>query len=110
MICQVCKNDRPLTYRKLELQLTSVCAQCIREHYPWTLGSFEDEHLRDAVVDVLAWMVKHPKRDYLDAAFAVVAAPPPYRSEAASRFSTNRWPELVSAVKEAVRTLTPATQ
>jgi hypothetical protein len=102
MICDLCGKDKPLTYHSFVLPLRSVCGQCIREKLPFTLGN-KDETLRDAVVDVLSWMMTHPHRDYLDAAFAVVAAPPPHRSQAASCFSTNRWPELIVAVKEATQ-------
>jgi hypothetical protein len=58
------------------------------------------------VNEVLAWLKKHPHRDYLDAAFAVVVGPSgtdQRRSRAASSFSTSQWPVLISAVKEAVQ-------
>lgn len=112
MICQVCGKEAPLTYRSAQLRLHSVCAPCIRIHFPYTLGS-RDDLLRDAVIAVLEWQRKHPHRDYLDAAFAVVASPPGTRRSSLGRipstFSTGRWPELITAVREAQRFLTPAT-
>lgn len=56
------------------------------------------------------WLKEHPHRDYIDAAYAVVVAPPPMfpgdirgRSQEAAAFSTSRWPELVAAVKQAAQ-------
>jgi len=73
----------------------------------WLL-SVSDPALDTAVTEVLVWLRHHPHRDYLDAAFAVVADP--YRrSSAASSFSTGRWPELIEAVKEATQNLADVT-
>lgn len=109
MICQVCRKDKPLTYRLKKLQLESVCAPCIRQHYPWTF-ELADLALMDAVAEVLAWLAEHPHRDYLDAAFSVVAMPAPARPYSAGKFSTSRWPELIEAVKSVTQILTPASQ
>lgn len=98
MICESCGRETPLTYRNLGLRLKSVCAQCIREKY-----QVDERTLLKAVDDALFWLHEHPHRDYVDAAYAVVADPKA-RTDAGSTFSTWKWQVFVAAVKFAVQT------
>lgn len=100
MICELCSNDRLLTYRSQALRLNSVCAPCIREKFPYTLGT-RDEDLRTAVSEALFWLLAHPRMDHVDAAFAVVADPT--RRPSPSDLGGRRWPEFVDAVKQATQ-------
>lgn len=71
------------------------------------MSEYVDERtLIKAVDDALFWLKHHPRRDYLDAAYATVADPK-HRSDVGSYFSTSRWPVFVEEVKKAVQTAAP---
>lgn len=109
MICEVCGQDKPLTYHNFDLKLHSICGPCIRERYPLTVaeqaaervravGAKTYEDIERGVGAAVDWLKKHPHRDYIDAAYMVAASTK--RTEYG--LATSRWPEFVQAVKIAV--------
>jgi hypothetical protein len=60
--------------------------------------------MRDDVAAAVGWLAKHPRHDYVDAAFAVAADPHQYPKT--SGLGGKLWPDFVAAVKEATQNQT----